>query len=336
MTVVAAEAPFASLDKESLGGIFFVIGDDEYLKEEAARRLARLHLDPATRDFNLDQLRGQGIDPETLASVCQTPPMLAEWRVVIVRDAQALASNPRLRAVIEQLTDRRIPGLALILVTSTGERPKSKFQKRLERQATTLVFDALPAADLPGWLMARAADAGVELEPAAAQAMAIASGPGLGILAQELDKLIDFVGDRRRIGTDDVAKLIGELPTQNRWAWFDLVGDARFDEARAGLAVLLDGSETGVGLLLGLGTQMLRLGIVIAGGERTLQSALPPHQKWLASRIKRQARNWNRGRVDAALDDMLRADRLMKSASLDDHHVMDELLLRMQHGRDAA
>lgn len=336
MSTVSAEALYRWLERGGRGGTFLIQGAEDYLKEEAVQALIRHHLDPATRDFNLDQLRGQGLDPETLASIAQTPPMMSEWRVVVVRDSQQLASNARLRSVMESLTEREIPGLALVLATSTDDISRAKFQKTLERRAQTVTFAATSAADVPGWLMDRAGEAGVKLEPAAARALASASGGGLGVLVQELAKLIEFVGDRRRIETADVTALVDAVPRQNRWDWFDLVADTKFTEARAGLPVLLDGSETGVGLLIGLGTHFLRLGVAIAGGDRALESALPKHQRWLASRLKRQARKWSRPVLDGALADLLRADRLLKSASLRDRHVLDELLLRLQSAQAAA
>jgi DNA polymerase-3 subunit delta len=330
---VTAEALHRWLKKGGRGGTFLIQGDEDYLKEEAVGALIRAHLDPGTRDFNLDQLRGQGLDPETLASIAQTPPLMSEWRVLVVRDSQQLAANARLRSVMELLTAREIPGLALVLVTSTGEISKANFQKTLERRAHTVTFASLPMADVPGWLMERAGETGVKLEPEAARALA-ATGSGLGVLVQELAKLIEFVGERHRIATADVTGLVGAVPRQNRWDWFDLVAEARFAEARAGLPILLDGSESGVGLLIGLGTHFLRLGVAIAGGD--LESALPNHQRWLASRLQRQARKWSRPTLDGALADLLRADRLLKSASLGDRHVMDELLLRLQGAQAAA
>jgi len=48
------------------GGVFFLFGDDEFSREEAVSRVVDAHVDPATRDFNLDQLRGTELDPEAL------------------------------------------------------------------------------------------------------------------------------------------------------------------------------------------------------------------------------------------------------------------------------
>lgn len=331
MPVLAADALARSL-AQTRGGVFFFHGDDEYRKEQAVRAVIAAHLDPATRDFNLDQLRGQGLDPETLASIAQTPPMLAEWRVVVVRDVQALANSSRARAVIEQLLGKPVPGLALVLVAQLSGS-KAKIWQMLEKKARSVEFAPLPAGELPDWLIAHAEQAGVTLEPAAARALAAAAGPELGRLIRELEKLADFVAERKRITAKDVGELVGHIPQQNRWDWFDRVGERRFDEARRALPVLLDG-ETGVGLVIGLGTHFLRLAIAQAGGERALGAALPPWQRWLASRIAKQARRWSAAEIAHALDDLLRADRLLKSASLDERQVLEELLLRFQ-GRSA-
>src|SRR5690606_14142718 len=169
-----------------------------------------------------------------------------------------------------------------------------------------------------------------------ARGLAAAVGTELGVLVQELAKLEDYVGDRTTITAEDVAQVVGAIPRQNRWDWFDRVGDRRFAEARAALPVLLSGCETGVGLVIGLGSHFLRLATAAAGGERALGETLPPHQRWLAGRIAKQARGWTLPAVEAALDDLLRADRLLKSASLGDSAVLEELLLRMEGGVSGA
>lgn len=312
------------------GGVFFLYGDDEFSREEAVARIIDAHVDPGTRDFNLDQLRGADLDGETLASLIATPPMMAEWRVVVVRDAQALASTPKMRAVIESVLDRPVPGLALVLSTQIPSGSKAKFYDTLRARAIAVEFPAVGAADLPGWLISRSESMGVELEPGAGQALAAAVGSNLGAQVQELDKLREYVGDRRRITREDVEAVVGQIPRHNRWEWIDTVAEGKFAEARAALPVLLDGGETGVGLVLGLGTHFLRLAIAAAGGERALQAELPPRQQWLARRLTAQARRWRPATLDAALDDLLHADRLLKSSGIGDLPILEELLLRLQ------
>jgi DNA polymerase-3 subunit delta len=329
MKPLTPEALNRQLTGGKRGGVFFLFGDEEFLKEEATQALVEAHLDPATRDFNYDQLRAGETTPEILASIMATPPMLAEWRVVIVRDVHTLGSAPRLRATLENLIEKPIPGLLLIL-TAQNPSGRAQYYENLKKKAIPVECAALSEADLPGWLMERARGRDVELEPEAARLLAASIGSELGVLLQELNKLCEFAGEKRRIERAMVASLVGRVARQNRWEWFDLVADRKFREARRALPVLLDSGETAVGLVIGLGTQFLRLGIGVAGGQRALEAALPAHQKWLANRVVRQARGWSLQGVEQALDDLHRADRLLKSSSLTERQTMEELLLRLQ------
>lgn len=312
------------------GGVFFLFGEEEHLKDEAAAAIVDAHLDPATRDFNYDQLRGTDVTPETLASIAATPPMMAEWRVVVVRDAQGLGANAKMRSVLEEMLARPMPDLVLVLVATLPPGSKAAIYERLKKEATSVAYPLLNVTDVPGWLVSRAKDDGYQLELEAARAMAGAIGAELGVLIQELRKLYNYTRDRRRIALADVQEVVGGIPRQNRWEWFDMLGDRRFGEARSSLDVLLDAGETGVGLIIGIGTHFLRLAIIATGGEKALETCLPPHQKWLANRLGKQARRWPAGELETALDDLLRADRLLKSTNLGDHAVLEELILRFQ------
>ncbi len=329
MKVLTLDALHRLLQSGRRGGAFFLFGDEQFLKDEATTALVEAHLDPATRDFNFDLLRAAEVSAETLSSVIATPPMMAEWRVVLLRDVQALGTSARMRTLLESLLLRQIPGLLLIM---TAEIPpgRAQFYDNLKKAAQPVECAALSDADLPGWLMERAKNRGVQLDADAARLLAAAIGSELGVLNQELAKLAEYVGERKLITSEEVRSLVGRVPRVNRWEWFDQVGDRKFREARAGLPALLDSGENGVGLTIGLGAQILRIAIGAAGGQRALEEALPPNQKWLAARIMKQVRGWSAGALDDALEDLLRADRLLKSTPLSDTQVLEELLLRMQ------
>ncbi|HUG41862.1 MAG TPA: DNA polymerase III subunit delta [Longimicrobiales bacterium] len=317
------------------GGVFFLYGDEDHLKETAARAIIAAHLEPGTRDFNLDEVRGGEVTAETLGSLIQTPPMMAEWRVVVVRDAQGLAVSSAARAILEDVVKAPPPGLALVLVADIGGS-KARLWDRLKKDAASAEFGRLPDADLPGWLMARAGEVGLRLEPEAARALATAIGADLATLVREMEKLRDYVGDRPAITRADVEAVVGAIPRQDRWEWMDLVAERRFDRARAALPILLEAGENGVGLVIGLGAHFLRLGLCVEGGRPALENALPRHQRWLGRRIEAQARRWSPPAIARAVEDLRRADWLLKSAPLSDLQVMEELLLRLEHAREAA
>ena len=310
------------------GGAFFFHGEEEYVRDEAVAKVVAAYLDEATRDFNFDQLRGSDVAAEELASVVATPPMMAEHRVVVVRDAQGL--SVKAREVVEAAARTPEPGLILVLSAAIPSGSKAKFYDELKKHATSVEFSPLDPNDAPGWVMETAREEhGIEVDPEAARAVVGAVGVDLGVLSSELKKLAAYVQDRKRVTLDDVRAVGGSIPKQDRWAWFDMVAERRFGEAIAALPVLLESGENGVGLVIGITGQLLKIGLVCAGGPAALERELKPFQRWMSKRVVPQARRWTLGEVDAALIELLRTDRLLKSASLNDRQAMEELLLRM-------
>lgn len=313
---------------DARGGAFYLHGQDQFRKEAAVRALIEAHVDPGTRDFNLDVLRGSEVSAESLASVLATPPMMAEWRVVVVREVEGLASSKHARDALLSVVAAPPPGLALVMSCTVPKGSKAKFYSELARRAQSVEFKEITADDVPGWLMDRAEKAhGVDLEVAAARALGAAIGPNLGVLARELEKLTDFVGARGRITVKDVDAAGTKLPSQDRWQWFDLVGERRFEEARRTLGVLLGQGESGVGLVIGLASHLLRLGVAVEGGQRGLEAVLPIHQRWLARRLGSQARTWTMAEIDHAMGELLDVDRLLKASPHTDEHFIETWLL---------
>ncbi len=310
------------------GGVFYLHGDDDFRKREAAREIAGAHLDPATRDFNFDVMHGPELDVRDFASVLATPPMMAEWRVVLVYAAEALASVPAARKVVLDVAASPPEGLALILAATQPARSRARFYRDIKRMARSLEFRPVRANDLPGFLVSWCRDRhDTDMNEDAARALAAAVGSDLGVLAQEVAKLTAMVPEGRPITVDTVEEGGIRVPQLDPWRWFDMVGGRDFASATAALGDLFMRGQSGVFLVMGLTTHFLRLGLALDRGLAGLEAALPPHQRWIARRIQGQSRGWSREGLDTALLGLRRVDRLMKASALPHHHLLEEWLL---------
>jgi DNA polymerase-3 subunit delta len=319
----------ALLAKGGKGGVFYLYGADEFRKSQAARALVDAHLDPGTADFNLDRLRGRDVELESLASIIGTPPMMAEWRVVVVTETEGLAGSRRAKELLLATADSPPPGLALILVCTVPQGSRARFYRDLAKRARSKDFKALSEDDVPGWLMTRARETlGVEMKPDAAQALAQAIGADLGILDQELQKLSGYVSEGRPITRADVEAAGTSLPTQDRWRWIGMVGGRRFREALEALRVLLGQGENGVALTISLTTHMLRLAVVVDRGQAALQAVLPRHQQWTVRDLALEARGWELPELVDAIDGLRVLDRQLKSSGASDLALIETWLLR--------
>ena len=318
------------LDQGTRGGVFFLHGDDEYRKQEAFQELIAVHVDAETRDFNVDLLRAAEVSVEDLARILATPPMMAEWRVVAVRDVEVFASAARARDLILSLVDSPPPDLALILSARIPHRSKARFYQALIKRTQSIKFPLIALDDTPGWLMEQTrVRFGMTLETDAAKALAQSIGADLGVLSREIEKLSGVAGEGDRITLEHVRLAGAVIPKRDRWRWFDLVGGRQFEEAIVELPVLLGQGESGVGLVVGLSNHLLRIGVVVEQGPGALKEILPPHQQWLSRQIGGQAKGWTPETIRVAILRLLRVDRLLKASSLSDEHHLEEWLLTL-------
>jgi DNA polymerase III delta subunit len=278
------------------------------------------------------------VSVEDLASVLATPPMMAEFRVVVLRETEALAGSPRAREVLVGAASNPPPGLALILLTTVPHGSRAKFYPELKKRCGkgSVEFRRVSINELPSWLMQWVPGRhGVELTEEAARALVAGVGADLGVLDQELGKLAGLAEDGRL--TREIVEKAGiRVPEVDRWEWFDSVGSRRIGVALGDLPVLMQQGESGVGLVIGLATQLLRLGVLKTGGARGLEALLPPHQKWLARKLVPQAEAWSLEELREALVGLRRADRLLKSTSLGDEGIVEEWLMSLSVSLGAA
>jgi DNA polymerase-3 subunit delta len=230
-------------------------GDDEWRKDAALRELLRGAVDATTRDFNLDQLRGADMDPDLVSSTLGTPPMMADRRVVVIRDVSTMKKPAR--AALDRYLAKPAPDVVLALTVPAGVKPDATLTNR----CFTLQIDAVSGSELTKWIMKQTTSAyGAQITEGAAQLLQRAVGDDAATLMMELDKAASYtlggVIDERVI-EDVVGIRHGETSSD----LLDAVA-ARDVTAAVNLVapVLALPKTTGVGLAMALSTQTAALG----------------------------------------------------------------------------
>lgn len=316
-----------AIKRRSFDGAYYVLGEDDYQKEDAVRQLIEAALEPEARDFNLDTRRAADLDAETLGVLLSTPPMMAERRVIVLREVGALKKDAR--QVLDQYLNHPAPDLLLLMTGAAG----SKADPSLSALSTPLQFDPLTGDRIPRWITHRAeTELGVTISGSAIELLQAAVGSDLHQLAGELDKLASYIeGHSREISEDAVAAVVGVRRGETQSDLLDAVADR--NAARAlGLVphVLAQAKTTGVSIVMALSTQML----AISWGRARLDEGLSrarlaqeyfdllketgafTGRPWGSATAvwARAAERWSREALDRALDFLLEADITLKES----------------------
>lgn len=332
-----------AIKRRSFDGAYYIIGDDEYQKDDAIRQLVDAAIDQAARDFNLDIRWASDLDPEGLGVLLSTPPMLGERRVIVLRGVGALKKDAR-RVLDDYLKDPA-PDLLLIMAAAVG----TKVDAALSSASTPLQFDPLSGDRVPKWIMHHASTAlGVRITEEAAELLQAAVGSDLQQLSGELDKLASFVeGQGEEIGEDAVAAVVGVRRGETLSDLLDAVVDRNAARALELIPlVLAQPKTTGVSVVMALSTQML----AISWGRAKLDEGLPRSRlsqeyfnllretgaftgrPWGSATgvWTRAAERWSRESLDRALDVLLEADVALKESRVSsEEQLLASLLLSL-------
>src|SRR6266545_2865143 len=186
------DALLRGLKKHAPDPVYLLHGDEDVLKDEAVRALLDAGLDPAARDFNLDIRFASDLDAEAFHALVNTPPLLAERRVVVVRGVEQIGKRKsKVRDELVRYLAAPNPTTLLVLVVASGEEPDPE----LSRGGTTVVtLKPLAPERVPRWVAHRAAELKLTLEPDAVELLVGAVGSDLSALARELEKLAALAG----------------------------------------------------------------------------------------------------------------------------------------------
>jgi DNA polymerase III subunit delta len=306
----------AAIREKKFQPAYFLYGEDEYRKDDALRALLDAAVDPATRDFNLDQRKGADLDAETLASLLGMPPMMAERRVVVIRDASGLRKDAR--AALERYLASPAPDVLLVLTAGAddGRDPGLPNVEPVEIKPHT-------GAELPRWIVGRLERLGARITPGAVQLLQDAVGTDAGQLSIEMDKLASY-SSGREIDEAAVTAVVGVRREETLARLLDAVGARDVRRALALLpGVMQQPKMTAVYVVMTLTTQTLALAIAHArGGRPNFYDILKSGSSNVAGRAwgeaaaawSRNMPRWTPAQLDRALAALLQADFSLKSS----------------------
>lgn len=206
--------------------VYIFYGAEEFQRADMLLRAIETFIpDPSLRSFNYDQLSGDDHKIPEVINCAKNYPVMAEMRVVIIRQAEKILKprkgekvgpkdESRFDPLYAYLEDPNRNTLLIFNLDSFGNKTHYPW-KILFANTTTLEFPSLTQPAAKEWVTSRAEKSGRDLELKAAELLVAHLGTDLRTLASELEKLITSVGDNPSIKAADVEATIGVSPTYN-------------------------------------------------------------------------------------------------------------------------
>jgi len=196
---------------------YAVCGAEAFLKRQAVETITHNVLGDADRSLTLSEYDGSSaaLELAVVLDDLRTLPFLSERRLVIVTEADAFIT--RYRSDLETYLES--PGSCGVLLLECKSLPaNTRLYKRINQVGEVIKCDQPKSREVPKWLAQRARDAyDCRLDPRAGTMLLDLVGEDLGRLDAELQKLMLYVSNRKRMAVGDVEALVGHTREEHVW-----------------------------------------------------------------------------------------------------------------------
>ena len=187
--------------------IYYLMGEESYYIDLIADYITDNVLSETEKEFNLTVVYGADVDIATVINAAKRYPMMSEYQVVIVKEAQAIRNMEELSFYLQKPLNSTI----LVICHKHGTLDKRK-KLAAEVEKVGILFESKKIKDsqLPAFINSYMKRKGIDMEPKASAMLADFVGTDLSRLTGELEKLIiTLPAGQKRVTPEQIEKNIG-------------------------------------------------------------------------------------------------------------------------------
>ncbi len=230
----------STIGKGDILPVYLLYGLEEYGKEAFSHWLIDALAPTQARDFNLDIFRSERFDPLDLLQIYESYPMMAERRLLLLRDCDQLSAEAC--RSLERVVDAPVETSCLIFIGGKVDMRRRLFQQ-LAKAGAAIEFRPPYDREIPQWIQRQAKYKGVQIEPTAIDMLMLYVGNNPRELVGEIDKLVTFVGAGEAITSTAVEEVTAASRQVNVFELAEAVGARNAAKAQSLLNRYLDQGE---------------------------------------------------------------------------------------------
>ncbi len=348
-----AERFVSEVEGKKLRPAYVFVGDEVFFRKRFRDAILE-HLVPGElRDFSVFEFDLAETDLAEILDRVRTPSLMAPFQVFFVRGVKTLygrGSHDDKLAAIEEYCGNPNPDALLVFladhisIPADVRRMDMTDKERYERIRETLgpfcgivELARVEESEAARWVSEYCATREVKMETDGARELVDSLGGDLMMISNELEKLILYAGEKKRITLGDVETLVLAAKQRSLYELTDAISSKDRARALEILDVILstgDGEEAAIGHLYMLAKTFRQMLVILERNvrdQRALWAALwqgfrvPP---FAAEDIIRQARRYKTKReLTSAIRQVAKADLALRSNPPSKRLVLEKLVL---------
>ena len=348
-----AERFVSEVEKKKLRPAYVFVGDEAFFRKRMREAILE-HLVPGDlRDFSLFDFDLADTDLSEILDRVRTPSLVAPFQVFFVRGVKTLfgrGSNEEKLAAIEEYCQSPNPDALLVFIAdhisipADVRRMDMTDKERYERIRETMgqfcgivELARVEESEAVRWVSEYCSTREVKIEADGARELVDALGGDMMMISNELEKLILYAGEKKRITLGDVETMVLAAKQRSLYELTDAISAKDRVRALEVMDAILstgDGDEAAIGHLYMLAKTFRQMLVILERNvrdQRTLWTALwqgfrvPP---FAAEDVIKQARRYKSKReLTSAIRQVAKADLALRSNPPSKRLVLEKLVL---------
>lgn len=186
--------------------IYLLMGEESYYIDLISDAIEETILDPTEKEFNLTILYGKDVDVPTIVSYAKRYPMMSNYQVVIIKEAQDVKKLEELQSYVENPLKSTI----LVLCYKYGKFDKRKtFAKVVDKAGVLYESPRIYDNQVASWITQYLKKKNYTIQAKAAALLAESLGTNISRIVNEIGKLTINVPAGTEITANHIEQNIG-------------------------------------------------------------------------------------------------------------------------------
>ena len=348
-----AERFVSEVVARKLRPVYVFVGDEVFFRKQCRDAVLQSLVPNDLREFSLFEFDLGETDLAEVLDRARTPSLMAPFQVFFVRGVKSLfgrGSNEEKLKAIENYAKDPNPDAVLIFVADhisipadarridlTDKERYERIRETMGRYCAIVELGRVEEGDAVRWIQDQCATRDMKIDADASRELVDSLGGDMMMISNELEKLILYVGEKKRITLGDVETMVLAAKQRSLYELTDAISSRERTRALEMLDAILstgDGDEAAIGHLYMLAKTFRQMLVILERNvrdQRMLWAALwqgfrvPP---FAADDIIRQARRYKSKReLTRAIRLVAKADLALRSNPPTKRLVLEKLVL---------
>lgn len=297
--------------------IYVLLGEEELLKESALVKIKHKHF-PTENHFNYVSIDGENASSTQVIDECHQLPFMSDIRLIVVKDAEKVIDDRLLEYI-----QNPVKTTCLVLLIRKIDKRLSIY-RTLEKHAETQEFDHPDEKEIANWIENYIRTKKKRISTTDASYIADILENNLTGIAQELDKLITFIGERNIITENDIETIISSNKLRDSFNLTEAIQNKDTSSAIKLVNDLLSQGNSAQQIIGTIRWMLTRLWQVKEGSTKELH--IP---SYYLSKFIKQAQRFGIEELKDGLIKLLQIEKLMRTYTIEERLVLELLVVQL-------